>query len=125
MELFLLFYLQLLDLSHNKLSGNFPSWLLENNTKLETLYLMNNSFTGTLELPSFKHGLLDLQISNNKIGSQLQENIGKIFPILNYVNLSKNSFEGILPSSIGEMQTMRTMDLSDNNFSGELCSHFH
>ena len=115
--------LQLLDLSHNMLSGNFPSWLIENNTKLETLYLMNNSFTGTLELPTFKHGLLDLQISNNKIGGQLQENIGKIFPILYYVNLSKNSFEGILPSSIGEMQTMRTMDLSNNNFSGELSSH--
>ncbi|KEH20413.1 LRR receptor-like kinase [Medicago truncatula] len=115
--------LQLLDLSHNKLSGNFPSWLIENNTKLETLYLMNNSFTGTLELPTFKHGLLDLQISNNKIGSQLQENIGKIFPILNYVNLSKNSFEGILPSSIGEMQTIKTLDLSNNNFSGEFSSH--
>jgi len=115
--------LQLLDLSHNKLSGNFPSWILENNTKLETLYLMNNSLTGTLELPTFKHGLLDLQISNNKIGGQLQENIGKIFPILYYVNLSKNSFEGILPSSIGEMQTMRTMDLSNNNFSGELSIH--
>lgn len=115
--------LQLLDLSHNKLSGNFPSWILQNNTKLETLYLMNNSFKGTLELPTFKHGLLDLQISNNKIGGQLQENIGKIFPILYYVNLSKNSFEGILPSSIGEMQTIRTMDLSNNNFSGELGSH--
>jgi len=84
---------------------------------------MNNSFIGTLKLPIFKHGLLDLQISNNKIGSQLQENIGKIFPILKYVNLSKNSFEGILPSSIGEMQTIRTLDLSDNNFSGELGSH--
>jgi len=115
--------LQLLDLSHSKLAGNFPSWILENNTKLETLYLMNNSFTGTLKLPTFKHGLLDLQISNNKIGGQLQENIGELFSTLSYVNLSKNSFEGILPSSIGEMQKIRTLDLSNNNFSGELTGH--
>ncbi|KAJ1429147.1 Leucine-rich repeat [Sesbania bispinosa] len=112
--------LRLIDLSHNKLGGDFPSWLLQNNTKLETLYLMNNSFTGTLQLPTFKHGLLDLQISNNKIGGQLPENIGEIFSTPFYVNLSRNCFEGILPSSISEMQTIRTLDLSNNNFSGEL-----
>ncbi|CAJ2656315.1 unnamed protein product [Trifolium pratense] len=117
--------LQLLDLSHNKLEGDFPSWILENNTKLETLYLMNNSFKGTLQLPTFKHGLLDLQISNNKIGGELQENIGEIFSNLFYVNLSKNSFEGNLPSSIGEMQKIRTLDLSNNNFSGEFNSHLN
>lgn len=34
--------LKSLDLSHNKLAANFPTWLLQNNTKLEVLSLTNN-----------------------------------------------------------------------------------
>ncbi|KAJ6775566.1 PROTEIN KINASE PLANT-TYPE putative-RELATED [Salix purpurea] len=40
------------DLSHNKFNGEpFPSWLVENNTKLNELYLRNTSFIGPLQLP--------------------------------------------------------------------------
>ena len=33
-----------IDLSHKNLSGKFPTWLFENNTRLEVLILKNNSF---------------------------------------------------------------------------------
>ncbi|KAJ7951925.1 putative Leucine-rich receptor-like kinase family protein [Quillaja saponaria] len=115
--------LRLVDLSHNKLMGMLPSWILQNNSKLETLYLMNNSFTGFVQLPTFRHGLLDLQISDNKIGGQLPDNFGEIFSSLIYANLSRNSFEGILPSSIGDMQRLRMLDFSSNKFSGDLPRH--
>lgn len=44
------------DLSDNKISGFFPQWLLENNTKLEVLFLQQNSFTRFL-LPKSAHKL--------------------------------------------------------------------
>ncbi|GAY59118.1 hypothetical protein CUMW_192120 [Citrus unshiu] len=47
--------LKYLDLSHNNLAGDFPTWILQNNTKLEVLCLTNNSFTGNLQLPHSKH----------------------------------------------------------------------
>ncbi|KAK1557644.1 hypothetical protein Q3G72_028656 [Acer saccharum] len=40
------------DLSHNNLTGEFPNWLLENNTKLEYLLLANNSLAGLFQLPN-------------------------------------------------------------------------
>ncbi|PHT27752.1 hypothetical protein CQW23_32653 [Capsicum baccatum] len=42
--------LRQLSLSKCNMGGNFPNWLLENNTRLEEIYLDGNSFTGTLQL---------------------------------------------------------------------------
>jgi Leucine-rich repeat (LRR) protein len=42
--------LRVLDLSHNNITGMFPSWLLKNNTRLEQLYLSDNSFVDALQL---------------------------------------------------------------------------
>ncbi|KAL5769600.1 hypothetical protein ACOSP7_013754 [Xanthoceras sorbifolium] len=89
-----------IDLSHNKLVGMFPTWLLHNNTRLQDMNLMNNSFTGILQLPNSTHDLLS------------------------YLNLSKNSFEGHIPSSMGEMKGLTNLDLSSNNFLGELPKSF-
>jgi hypothetical protein len=44
--------LEIVDLSHNKLKGSFPNWLLENNTGMQMLRLRNNSFVGQILLPS-------------------------------------------------------------------------
>ncbi|KDO41573.1 hypothetical protein CISIN_1g042610mg, partial [Citrus sinensis] len=101
--LLLQFNLKYLDLSHNKLAGNFPTWLLENNTKLELLYLVNNSFSG-FQLTSAQHGLLSLDISSNSFTGELPQNMDIVLPKLVYMNVSKNSFEGNIPSSIGKMQ---------------------
>ncbi|ESR55656.1 hypothetical protein CICLE_v10023513mg, partial [Citrus x clementina] len=117
--LILQFNLKYLDLSHNKLAGNFPTWLLENNTKLELLYLVNNSFSG-FQLTSAQHGLLSLDISSNSFTGELPQNMDIVLPKLVYMNVSKNSFEGNIPSSIGKMQGLRFLDVSNNNFAGEL-----
>ncbi|GAY68105.1 hypothetical protein CUMW_261570 [Citrus unshiu] len=113
------FNLKYLDLSHNKLVGNFPTWLLENNTKLEVLYLINNSFS-RFQLTSAQHGLLSLDISRNSFSGKLPQNMGIVLPKLVYMNISKNRFEGNIPSSIGKMQGIRFLDVSSNNFAGEL-----
>ncbi|KAL5767156.1 hypothetical protein ACOSQ2_013939 [Xanthoceras sorbifolium] len=116
--------LQFIDLSHNKLVGKFPTWLLHNNTRLQGMNLRNNSFTGILQLPNSTHDLLQLTISENNMTGQLSKNMGTILPRLSYLNLSKNSFEGHIPSSMGEMKGLRILDLSSNNFLGELPKSF-
>ncbi|KAL5834437.1 hypothetical protein ACOSQ4_013934 [Xanthoceras sorbifolium] len=102
----------------------FPTWLLHNNTRLQDMNLMNNSFTGILQLPDSTHDLLHLIISTNNMKGQLPKNMGTILPKLLNLNLSKNSFEGHIPSSMGEMKGLTRLDLSNNSFSGELPKSF-
>ncbi|XP_061972598.1 receptor-like protein 9a [Populus nigra] len=64
--------LRVLDLSHNNIIGMFPSWLLKNNTRLEQLFMSENSFVGTLlfqDHPNPKMKVID--ISNNNMNGQL------------------------------------------------------
>ncbi|KAL4625723.1 hypothetical protein ACB092_05G046100 [Castanea dentata] len=113
--------LEVVDISHSKLNGSFPIWLLENNTGLKRLNLRSNSFSGEFHLPSDHYmNLRWLDLSDNHFDGKLQENIGKRIPKLKFLNLSQNQFEGNLPSSIGDMSNLRVLDLSFNNFSGEV-----
>ena len=46
-----LFYqreLELVDISHNRLKGSFPNWLIENNTRVQLLNLWDNYFGGSI-----------------------------------------------------------------------------
>ncbi|CDY35359.1 BnaA04g14880D [Brassica napus] len=92
--------LRLVDLSSNTLSGNVPTWLLENNTQLEVLLLQSNSFT-TFQMPT------TTIVHNN----------------LQLLDFSKNDI-GNFPSSMGEMKNISFLDLSNNNFSGKLPRSF-
>ncbi|KAF2301399.1 hypothetical protein GH714_023703 [Hevea brasiliensis] len=109
-----------IDLSHSKLVGEFPSWILQNNSRLQVMNLMNNSLRGTFQLPNFNHNLVKLEISNNNITGQLPKEFGLVLSNLVYINISRNSFHGIVPFSIGEVRGLLLMDLSNNNFSGAL-----
>ncbi|KAG7586988.1 Leucine-rich repeat [Arabidopsis thaliana x Arabidopsis arenosa] len=113
--------LRQVDLSDNNISGKFPSWLLANNTKLESLLLQNNSLT-SFQLPKAAHNLLFLEVSVNEFNQLLPENIGWILPRLQFMNLANNSFQGYLPSSIESTNFTRVSLLSmDNNlFTGKI-----
>ncbi|KAK3432375.1 hypothetical protein EUGRSUZ_E04266 [Eucalyptus grandis] len=103
--------LRILDLSSNDIPGPFPTWLLENNTKLEMLFMENNLFT-TLEVPSMTlFNLWVMDISNNSMRGELTTEFCANVPNLISLNLSANRFEGNIPSEL---------DLSSNNFSGGL-----
>ncbi|XVF18361.1 hypothetical protein REPUB_Repub11eG0014800 [Reevesia pubescens] len=108
------------DLSHNKLNGTFPSWLLGNNIDLKFLNLPNNSFTGRFDLPKHPmNSMVYADVSDNHIGGNLPRDFGVILKNVTHFNLSKNSFEGELPPSISGMTMLKKLDLSFNNFSGE------
>ncbi|KAJ6863437.1 receptor-like protein 15 [Populus alba x Populus x berolinensis] len=113
--------LQFVDLSHIKMTGEFPSWLLQNNTKLEELYLVNNSLSGSFQLAN--HSLVrlsHLDISRNRIHNQIPTEIGACFPRLVFLNLSRNDFDGSIPSSISNMSLLKVLDLSTNDLSGNI-----
>ena len=95
--------LEAVDISHNMLDGSFPTWLIENNTRLGLLNLQGNSFTGQLYLPPYHNDLLWLDVSENRLDGELPKNIGKMIPKLEFLNLSRNHIEGNLPSSISDI----------------------
>ena len=64
--------------------------------------------------------LVWLDVSDNHFDGKLQDNIEKIIPKLEYLNLSHNHFEGNLPSLKGDLSNLWVLDLSFNNFYGEV-----
>ncbi|KAM4113362.1 hypothetical protein ACJW30_05G215300 [Castanea mollissima] len=112
--------LRKLDLSHNGLKGPFPDWLFRNNTRLKSATLNHNSFTGHFHLSLCLNSTYVIDVSNNQLNGKLQQNIGEILPNIRYLKLSGNSFTSSLPSSFGNMSLLHTLDVSLNNFSGEV-----
>ncbi|CAN4096556.1 unnamed protein product [Withania somnifera] len=87
--------------------GELPTWLLKNNTRLQFLSHAQNSFTGQF----------------NDIQGPPPASIGHLLPNLEYLNTSRNSFQGSIPHSIVNMSKLFSLDLSSNNFTGELPEH--
>ncbi|KAL2489563.1 receptor like protein 9 [Forsythia ovata] len=113
--------LRILDLSNSNIGGNFPNWLLENNTRLRGFYLRENAFTGPLKLPTNTNFVMEtFDISNNKLNGHIPTNISTNFPNLLVLNMSENVFDGCIPSSIGDLKSLQILDLSNNNLSGTI-----
>ncbi|KAL5862140.1 hypothetical protein ACOSQ3_003425 [Xanthoceras sorbifolium] len=117
--------LQVVDLSHNNFIGDhFPNWLLENNSKLEHLLLVNNSLTGPLQLPTHSHeNLMMLDISMNIFSGHIPVEVEAYLPSLTILNISRNALEENIPSSIGDMNSLKILDLSYNHLLGEIPEH--
>ncbi|XP_031274845.1 receptor-like protein 14 isoform X2 [Pistacia vera] len=117
--------LHYVDLSDIKLNGEFPNWLIENNTKLGGLYLSNNSLSGPFLLPTHPHmNLSVLDISINSFSGQIPIEVGAFFPSLWALNISRNALNGSIPSSFGDMSLLEILDLSHNQLSDEIPEHF-
>ncbi|KAH0647477.1 hypothetical protein KY290_033479 [Solanum tuberosum] len=112
--------LRILAIEGNQLSGIFPTWLLENNTKLAAIYSRDNAFNGPFKLPSSRHlHLQTIDVSNNKINGHIPENMNSAFPKLTFLNMSQNYLEGPIPSKISGIH-LKILDSSLNFLSGEV-----
>ncbi|KAA3471889.1 leucine-rich repeat receptor protein kinase MSP1-like isoform X3 [Gossypium australe] len=108
--------LSIIDLSYNDFEGNFPFWLLENNTRMGAFLMNGNSFISHLNLPSHPNPFLStVDISDNKLQGPIPANICSIFPQLIVLSLSGNFLEGNIPPCLGRQLKL---DLSHNRLSG-------
>ncbi|KAK6946240.1 Serine-threonine/tyrosine-protein kinase, catalytic domain [Dillenia turbinata] len=136
--------LSLLDLSSNFLSGSIPPGIGAL-PKLQVLNLSNNSFTSSIpaqlgDLGSLVEldlgmndlfgslsldlgGLRSLQkmlLGNNKLSGELPNDLFSSLTRLQYIDLSKNSFNGSIPNAIFSMSQLQFLDISGNNFTSQL-----
>ncbi|KAI3773443.1 hypothetical protein L1987_47972 [Smallanthus sonchifolius] len=123
--------LHILDMSHNSIQGQFPNWLIENNTMLEVLNLRNNLFSGTIMLshknqniriPKFLGELSNLRIlllgKNNFTGS-IPKQLCRLTNVT-LLDLSSNSLSGDIPDELGLLTQIRIMNLSHNMLTGRI-----
>uniref|UniRef100_A0A6N2L1P7 Leucine-rich repeat-containing N-terminal plant-type domain-containing protein n=1 Tax=Salix viminalis TaxID=40686 RepID=A0A6N2L1P7_SALVM len=113
------------DLSHNKfIAEPFPSWLFENNTKLNRLYLRNTSIKGPLQLPQNpRPNLHTTDLADNNIHGQIARNTCLIFPRLRNFMMANNNLIGCIPPCFRNMSSLVQLDLSNNHMSCELLDH--
>ncbi|KAM7262293.1 hypothetical protein ACFE04_021370 [Oxalis oulophora] len=112
------------DLSHINLIGNFPNWLLANNSKLSSLYLRNKSLSGLLHLQNHPHThIKELDLSKNLLNGSIPVDFGELLPNIDSLNMSSNRFNGNIPSSFSYMSSLHTLDLSNNQLSGKIPDH--
>ncbi|XP_020210943.1 probable inactive receptor kinase At5g10020 [Cajanus cajan] len=120
--------LEVIDLSSNKLSGSLPP-SLGTYSKLFTVDLSLNELNG-----SIPRGLVTspsvtrLNLSGNQLsGPLLLQGSGASelllmppYQPMEYLDVSNNSLEGVLPSEIGRMGGLKLLNLARNGFSGQL-----
>ncbi|XP_065624107.1 receptor-like protein EIX1 [Quercus suber] len=110
--------LQILDLSHNKLTGNLPKSL--NFSSLESVLLDFNYLEGPLPLwPNVK----GLSLRSNLLSGPIPIRISQEMSHLRDLDLSGNFLNGSIPSSINELRDLYSLLLSSNCFSGNI--HYH
>ncbi|XVE80989.1 hypothetical protein DITRI_Ditri15bG0026300 [Diplodiscus trichospermus] len=120
--LFYQYDLIFIDLSHTKFGEiRFPNWLIENNPRLEILYMMDSSIVGPFFLPSHpNYNLTVIDVSNNKMQHQIPPNFCSLFPNLVKLVMSRNAFKSNIPLCLGGMRFLSYLDLSHNKFFGRI-----
>ncbi|KAK7339812.1 hypothetical protein VNO77_20497 [Canavalia gladiata] len=111
-----------LDFTSCRLEGEFPHWLLKNNTKMTQLLVRNCSFNGTFRLPLLPLlNMRKIDVSDNIIIGHIPNNISSILPNLQFLNMSRNyNIRGSIPDEFGQLNLLDTLDLSDNHLSGKI-----
>ncbi|PON94309.1 LRR domain containing protein [Trema orientale] len=129
-----------LDLSHNQIHGEIPSWIWEvGDGNLGFLDLSHNYLVGVQEpysLPESINFLDQLQgkipvlppamqyvdLSSNDFASSIPVDIisNDSTSHLGFFSLANNSLTGVIPESLCFARTLLVLDLSGNNFSGEI-----
>ncbi|KAG2667113.1 hypothetical protein I3760_15G096400 [Carya illinoinensis] len=135
------FDLQVINIPHYNFSGQFPTLLLENNTRLvflslqnnsvsyitalQYLYLDNNHFSGEISHSiSNLTNLFAIDFSNNNLLGMLPRWMGNM-TLLSGIALGKSRLEGPIPVELGNLKSLSFLDLSHNSLVGSIPSCFN
>ncbi|KAF3448153.1 hypothetical protein FNV43_RR08864 [Rhamnella rubrinervis] len=114
LELCRLTSLQIMDISHNNLSGSIP--VCFNNFKA----MASKQETGVGIFYSKMYSP-SLDLSSNNFFGEIPQQLTTLMG-LQSLNLSGNQLNGSIPGDIGNMMWMESLDLSRNQFSGKIPS---
>ncbi|XWS67269.1 hypothetical protein CRYUN_Cryun05aG0272900 [Craigia yunnanensis] len=107
-----------LNLAHNQLNGTIHSTKWSGFSKLASIDLRNNRFSGTIPPTLFRiPSLQKILLSQNQFSGNLS-NLHCEASLLDTLDLSSNKLQGPLPGSVCELQGLKLLSLSSNNFSG-------
>ncbi|GAY64033.1 hypothetical protein CUMW_230410 [Citrus unshiu] len=115
--------LQVLDLGSNQVTGLIPGWL-GNMPNLFYIDLSYNSISG--EFPKEFCGLPALALQEAKYKANetkctlYNQQYNKLFSLPPAIYLRNNGLNGSIPIEIGNLNFLHVLDLSLNNFSGEI-----
>jgi Leucine-rich repeat (LRR) protein len=91
--------------------------------KKTNLLLADNMLSGEIPRAIFRLSSLQyLGLGYNMLRMVLPPNMGDLFPNLIQLGLQNNSFEGQISGSLGNAMGLQAIDLSFNNFTGQIPS---
>ncbi|CAM8945615.1 unnamed protein product [Rhodiola kirilowii] len=117
--------LKLLNISNNKFVGSFPDEVIANMTDLEVLDVYNNNISGPLPLSIVKlRKLRHLHLGGNYFTGEIPTSYGDILS-LKYLGLNGNALSGPIPSRLSNLQILEELYLGYFNvFSGGIPPEF-
>jgi len=112
--------LEVLDVTHNSLTGRIPG-VLGGLSRLETLYLSDNEFFGAIPttIGSLKN-LTTIVASNNALNRQFPWGSFDASNTLTELIFSGNSLTGSLPKEMGTFTSLEVLDFGHNLLSGRI-----
>ncbi|KAL7128779.1 hypothetical protein ABFS83_13G017300 [Erythranthe nasuta] len=123
-----------LDLSCNNISGEVPKWFWTLSPSLQLLNLSHNHLSGAIprSIPStyiylgfnnfsVSEELYLLDLSSNQLTGELP-NCWENISYLTILALAENIFSGEIPHTLGSLSYLEVLHLRNNNLSGELPS---
>jgi hypothetical protein len=108
-----------LDLSDNRLAGEIPRGLFGSGTRIASLLLQNNAFTGRIpvEVGNWRD-LWQLKMQGNALVGFVPSEIGSFLKRLTLLDLSRNLLTGSIPENLADLPKLKELYLHNNQFIG-------